>query len=90
MCGVLQVLESQLQSRRQRELDLERQVASLQAQADKLGGAVSSADAAASRASQLEQQVRHWQQRDKQRPGVSERVLSWLHCAAAHGTRNVQ
>lgn len=53
----LQVLESQLANRRQRELDLERQVAELQLKAEQLGGAVSSAEAAASRRNQLEQQV---------------------------------
>jgi hypothetical protein len=53
----VQVLESQLQTRRQRELELERQVAALQSQADKLDGAVSSAEAAACRTSHLEQQV---------------------------------
>jgi hypothetical protein len=52
------VLESQLQTRRQRELDLERQVAALQAQADRLGGVASSVEAAACRTSHLEQQVR--------------------------------
>lgn len=51
------MLESQLTSRRQRELELERQVAELQSRAEQLGGAVSSAEAAASRMTQLEQQV---------------------------------
>ncbi|WIA35697.1 hypothetical protein OEZ86_004103 [Tetradesmus obliquus] len=51
------VLESQMQTRRQRELELERQVAALQAQADKLGGVASSAEAAACRTGHLQQQV---------------------------------
>lgn len=51
------MLESQLASRRQRELDLDHQVAELRARTEQLGEAVSSVEAAANRIKQLEQQA---------------------------------
>lgn len=56
-CG--QVLEAQLQTRRQRELDLEQQVAELQARVSQLSGAFSSAEAANRQTDHLARQVRH-------------------------------
>jgi len=54
-----QVLEAQLQTRRQRELDLEQQVAELQTRVSQLSGAFSSAEAANRQTDHLERQVRH-------------------------------
>lgn len=53
----MQALESQLRLRQQRELQLQQRVDELQAVADRLGGAVCSAEAAAVRSGELEQQV---------------------------------
>lgn len=53
----LQVLESQLQTRRQRELELEQQVAELTARVTELSGQISSAEVASKQSSHLERQV---------------------------------
>lgn len=52
-----QVLESQLQTRRQHELQLEQQVAELTARVSELSGQVNSAEAANKQSSHLERQV---------------------------------
>lgn len=52
------MLESQLQSRRQHELDLEHQVAELTARVAQLSGTATSATAASKQSAQLERQVR--------------------------------
>jgi CHASE1-domain containing sensor protein len=52
-----QVLESQLQARRQHELELEQQVAELTARVSELSGQVNSAEVANKQSSHLERQV---------------------------------
>lgn len=53
----MQVLETQLQTRRQRELELEQQVAELQTRTAQLNGAVYSAEAVSKQSDQLGRQV---------------------------------
>jgi hypothetical protein len=55
----MQVLESQLQTRRQRELEMEQQVAELTARVAELSGAMHSAEAASKQSNHLERQVIH-------------------------------
>ena len=58
-CCWRQVLEAQLQTRWQRELELEQQVSELTARTTQLSGAVISAEAANKQTSHLERQVWH-------------------------------
>jgi phage shock protein A len=58
-CFIPQVLETQLQARRQHELELEQQVAELTARVAQLSGQMDSAEAASKQSTNLERQVRH-------------------------------
>jgi hypothetical protein len=74
----MQVLESQLQTRRQRELELEQQVAELTARVAELSGAMHSAEAASKQSNHLERQVINRGHQMGTRPNLLQESIGFI------------